>query len=123
MQYHLDTIPVWEAMEKDSLKAAIVVTSLTFGIGHIINLFNGSGMGFVANLCQIVSAVAFGFAFVVIFLKSGSLLPCIAAHSAINALSAFAVTPSTLWEILTALILTLIATGYALYLLKTIQKE
>ena len=114
---------LFKAMEKDSLKAAVIVTSLTFGIGHIINLFNGSGMGLVANLCQIVSAVAFGFVFVVIFLKSGSLLPCIAAHSAINALSAFAVIPSALWDILTALILTVIATGYAVILLKTVPKE
>ena len=110
---------LFRAMEKDSLKAAVIVTSLTFGIGHIINLFNGSGMDLVANMGQVVSAVAFGFLFVILFLKTGSLLPCIVAHSAINALSAFAVTPSTLWDILTALILTVIATAYALYLQKS----
>ena len=109
---------LFRAMEKDSLKAAVIVTSLTFGIGHIINLFNGSGMGLIANLGQVVSAVAFGFLFVILFMKTGSLLPCIAAHSAINALSAFAVTPSPLWDILTALVLTLLASGYALILLK-----
>lgn len=114
---------LFRAMEKDSLKAAVIVTSLTFGIGHIINLFNGSGMGLIANLGQVVSAVAFGFLFVILFMKTGSLLPCIAAHSAINALSAFAVTPSPLWDILTALVLTLLALGYALILLKKTKKS
>ena len=104
---------LFRAMEKDSLKAAVIVTSLTFGFGHIINLFNGSGMGLIANIGQIVSAVAFGWLFVVIFMKSGSLLPCIAAHSAINALSAFAVSPSPTWDLITALVLTAIASGYA----------
>jgi membrane protease YdiL (CAAX protease family) len=105
---------LFRAMEKDSVKAAVIVTSLTFGFGHIINLFNGSGMDLLANVGQVVSAVAFGFLFVTIFMKSGSLLICIAAHSTINALSAFAVSPSPIWDLITALILTVIATGYAL---------
>lgn len=113
---------LFRAMEKDSIKTAVIVTSLTFGIGHIINLFNGSGMDLIANIGQIVSAVAFGFLFVVIFIKTGSLLPCIAAHSAINALSAFAVIPSALWDILTALILFVLTGGYALVLLRKLQK-
>lgn len=114
---------LFRAMEKDSIKAAVIVTSLTFGIGHIINLFNGSGMSLVANLCQVVSAVAFGFLFVVIFIKSGSLLPCIAAHSTINALSAFAVAPSIPMEIFTSLTLTVLAIGYALALIKILPQK
>lgn len=105
---------LFRAMEKDNLKAAVIVTSLTFGFGHIINLFNGSGMDLIANVGQVVSAVAFGFLFVTIFMKSGSLLVCIAAHSTINALSAFAVSPSPIWDLITALILTVIAASYAL---------
>lgn len=105
---------LFRAMEKDSVKAAVIVTSLTFGFGHIINLFNGSGMDLLANVGQVVSAVAFGFLFVTIFMKSGSLLICIAAHSTINALSAFAVSPSPIWDLITALILTVIAASYAL---------
>ena len=105
---------LFRAMEKDNLKAAVIVTSLTFGFGHIINLFNGSGMDLLANAGQVVSAVAFGFLFVVMFMKSGSLLICIAAHSTINALSAFAVSPSPIWDLITALILTVIAASYAL---------
>ncbi len=81
---------LFQAMAKDNVKSAIVVSSITFGLGHLLNLGNGSGMGVVANLFQIVGAVVFGFLFVMIFYRSGSLIPCIFAHAAINILSAFA---------------------------------
>lgn len=49
------------AIAKDNIKSAVIISSVTFGIGHIINLFNGSGMDLVNNLCRIVFAVAVGF--------------------------------------------------------------
>ena len=81
---------LFQAIAKDNIKSAIVISSVTFGIGHIINLFNGSGMELVDNLCQIVFAIAVGFLLVTIFYRGGSLLPCIAVHSAINTLGTFA---------------------------------
>ena len=78
---------LFRAMEKSSLRAAIIVSSVTFGIGHIINLLSGAEL--LSTLCQIVSAAAFGFLFVVIFYRGQSLWPCILTHSAINGLSVF----------------------------------
>ena len=40
---------LFNAMRKDGLKSAVIVSSLTFGIGHIVNLFNGSGAELVAK--------------------------------------------------------------------------
>lgn len=80
---------LFTAMQPQGAVSAVIVSSVTFGIGHIVNLFNGSGADLISNLCQIVSAIAFGLLFVVLFCKSGSLLPCILTHAAINALSAF----------------------------------
>lgn len=81
---------LFEAIAKDNIKSAVIISSVTFGIGHIINLFNGSGMDLVNNLCQIVFAVAVGFLLVTIFYRGGSLLPCILVHAAINTLGTFA---------------------------------
>lgn len=81
---------LFTAIAKDNVKSAVVISSVTFGIGHIINLFNGSGMELVSNLCQIVFATAVGFLLVTIFYRGGSLLPCILVHSAINTLGTFA---------------------------------
>ena len=78
------------AIAKDNIRSAIVISSVTFGIGHIINLINGSGMDLAGNLCQIVFAIAVGFLLVTIFSRGGSLLPCILVHSAINTLGTFA---------------------------------
>lgn len=81
---------LFRAMAENGLKSAVIVSSVTFGIGHIINLFNGSGVELMPNLLQVVYAVAVGFMFVLIFLKSGSLIPCIVLHGVFNALSVFA---------------------------------
>lgn len=78
---------LFKMMEKDNVNRAIIVTSITFGIGHIINLLNGADL--VPTLIQICYAIAGGYLFVIIFQKSKSLWPCIIAHIVINALSIF----------------------------------
>ena len=115
---------LFEAMRKDSLKAAIIVSSVTFGIGHIINLINGSGADLLPNLLQVVDATAAGFMFVMMYYKSKSLLVCIAAHGLFNALSAFAneASASNEMRILTATLLTVITGSYALYLALSMKK-
>ena len=40
---------LFKAMSKDGLKSAVIVSSLTFGIGHLVNLVNGSGMGLLGG--------------------------------------------------------------------------
>ena len=78
---------LFKKMEKDSLKSAMLVSALTFGIGHIVNLLSGADV--VQTLIQICYAITIGYLFVTIFHKSKSLVPCIVAHAAINVLSLF----------------------------------
>lgn len=100
------------------------MSSITFGIGHIVNLINGSGAELIANLCQVCYATAFGFLFVMMFHRGKSLLPCIAAHSTVNALSAFsnAANRTEQQVILVAVYLTVVAVGYTLILMKTLPR-
>lgn len=115
---------LFEAMRKDNFKTAVIVSSVTFGIGHIINLVNGSGAELLNNLLQVVYATAAGFMFVMLYCKSGSLLPCIGAHGIFNALSVFANEGAATQEmrIFTAIALTVITGGYAVYLAATLKK-
>lgn len=115
---------LFEAMRKDNEKAAIIISSVTFGIGHIINLINGSGADLITNLLQVIYATAAGFMFVMMYKKSKSLLACIGAHGIFNALSVFANEANTTTEmrILTAILLTVITGSYALYLALSIKK-
>lgn len=116
---------LFEAMRKGSVKAAVIVSSVTFGIGHIVNLINGSGAELVPGLLQVVYATAAGFMFVMMYYKSKSLLVCIAAHALFNAISVFAneasVTPEM--RLLSALLLTLITGSYALYLALSMKEK
>ena len=116
---------LFQAMAKDGVKSAIIVSSVTFGIGHIVNLINGSGAELLPNLLQVMYAVAIGFAFVMIYWKTESLLPCIIVHSVFNALSAFAneAAINTQREIISGILLTVIAGGYALYLALAVKEE
>ena len=116
---------LFKAMAKDNSKSAIVISSVTFGIGHIINLFNGSGMELVNNLCQIIFAIAVGFLLVTIFYRGGSLLPCILVHSAINTLGTFAndVNLSVKTQMLHIIILITITVSYTLILTRTLPKN
>ena len=116
---------LFQAMAKNGVKSAIIVSSVTFGIGHIVNLFNGSGAELLPNLLQVMYAVAIGFAFVMIYCKTKSLMPCILTHSVFNGLSAFAneaaMTPQR--EIVSGILLAVIGSGYALYLTLAVKEE
>lgn len=108
------------AMAKNGRRAAIIVSSVTFGIGHIVNLFNGSGAALPSTLMQILGAVAFGFLFVLIFDRGGSLIPCILTHSILNSLSIIGKDTENL---ATSLIVAVIAVIYTLILNKTLPKR
>lgn len=110
---------LFRAMARDSVKWAAIVSGVTFGLGHILNLFNGSGMSLGENLVQIVSAVLIGLLFVVIFYRGGSLWPCIVSHGVFNSLSAFS-GPQPWYFVL---ILCALVVAYTLLLLKTLPKR
>ena len=115
---------LFRAMAENGVKSAIIVSSVTFGIGHVVNLVNGSGAELLPNLLQVMYAMAVGFAFVMIYYKSKSLMPCIITHSVFNGLSAFAneavMTPGR--QIVSGILLAVIAGCYALYLALAVKE-
>ena len=116
---------LFKAIAKNNVKSAIIISSVTFGIGHLVNLFNGSGMDLVNNLCQICFAIMVGFLFVTIFYRGGSLLPCIITHSAINTLNTFANEAGFTVEkqIIHSIVMILLIVAYTLILTKTLPKN
>lgn len=109
---------LFKALCKDNLKQAIIISSVTFGIGHIVNLLNGAEV--VPTMLQICYAVAAGFLFTYIFHSSGSLWPCILAHGGINGLSVFASEKAELMtnQIIGAAFLCVLAVGYSAYIVR-----
>ena len=109
---------LFNAMLKNGKNSAIIVSSVTFGVGHIINLINGSGAELLPNLLQVVYAIAVGFMFMMIYYRTKSLLPCIITHGVFNALSAFANETglTSKEQIISCILITLISGAYALYI-------
>ena len=107
---------------KDGIKAAIIISSVTFGIGHIVNLF--AGQASLETVIQVFFAIGWGFIFTMVFHKCKSLIPCIVAHSLVNAFSKFVNESNnevTGWVYMIATIIT--AAVYGIYLTKLPSEE
>ena len=122
---------LFRAMEKDNLTSAIVVSAVTFGAGHIVNLANTADV--IGVLLQVCYAIVIGFLYTVIVYKGGSLLPCIASHVFVNFTSVFAPADGPFTQLVnalfgsstplliegsSALLIILISGSYALFLWK-----
>lgn len=107
---------LFKMIAKDNIKTALIVTSLTFGIGHIINLLFGADP--LSTIFQIISAISIGYLFATIFYKSNSIIPCIITHSLINSLSIFNNSNNIFIE---SIILIIIPLLYSIYINKKIK--
>ena len=74
-------------LKSGNAKAAVIVSAVTFGMGHIVNILTGHGN--LETLLQMIFAVAVGFVFTYVFYKGESLLPVILSHSLIDVFSVF----------------------------------
>jgi len=79
---------LFRGMARDNLRTAVIVSAVTFGAGHIVNLANTADTFGV--LLQVCYAIAIGFLYTVLAYKGGSLWPCIASHMFVNGTSIFA---------------------------------
>lgn len=109
---------LFKMMAKDNIKSAIIVSSITFGMGHIVNLLNGAGL--LATLMQICYATAIGYLFITIFYKSKSLVPCIIAHGVFNSLPILSVGGVSLY--IETVFLVVVSLGYAFYINKRVKE-
>lgn len=110
---------LFKAIARESLRRAIAISALTFGIGHLVNLLTGQGG--LDTVLQMVYAVALGFAFVIVFHYSGSLWPCIVTHSLIDVTSTFAneatLSPMNI-NVFGPLFILIVSIAYAMYVMR-----
>lgn len=108
---------LFRMIEKRSIKRALVVSAVTFGIGHIVNLLNGQD--FIPTMLQVCYAMTIGYLFGVIFYKSKSLVPCIITHMILNATSIIGKENDAMIYI-DCVILLIVSMVYAVYLNKKV---
>ena len=115
---------LFNALKKDNINSAIIISSLTFGMGHIINLFNGKEAELLPQILQVIYASAAGLVFVMVYMTCESLLPVIFTHGVFNALSIFGNSKLTDFQsILLAALMSIVCFGYAFYLYKLYNYE
>ena len=112
---------LFRTMCRDNAKVAILVSSLTFGVGHIVNLLMGAPL--LDTLLQLVYASAVGFCYTAIVYVGGSIWPCVISHAVVNSLSVFAPESSVTMDIVTAVAQTVLGIGYGAYILHRGKKE
>ncbi|MCM1055246.1 MAG: CPBP family intramembrane metalloprotease [Bacteroides sp.] len=112
---------LFKALCRTGVKRAVIISAVTFGIGHIVNLFRGT-QELLPTVLQICYAVAIGFLFTLIFLRSGSLLPCIITHSAVNSLSIFGAEQTDAQQMIAAVFLIVVCALYSVWILVKTKK-
>ena len=120
---------LFRAMAKSDLRSAVIVSAVTFGAGHVVNLLNTDDV--LGVLLQMAYAVTVGFMFVAIVFKGGSLWPCIISHMVVNGSSVFALEQGPFTQLIASLtgsaaagtvqavsaaLVMIISGGYALWL-------
>lgn len=93
------------------ISRAIVISSISFGIVHIFNLFLNPS---IDTIMQVIYAISMGFVLVYIFYKSKSLWPCIIFHSIIDFTAVYS--NGTFNTYLITIIIVIINIFYTLYL-------
>ena len=120
---------LFRGMARDNLRSAVIVSAVTFGAGHIVNLANTADTTGV--LLQVCYAIVIGFLYTAIVYKGGSLWPCILSHMFVNGSNVFAPEQGLFTELVirlfgsagmvegvSAVLLIIVSGGYALWLWK-----
>ena len=120
---------LFRAMAKDNLRSAVIVSAVTFGAEHIVNLANTEDT--LGVLLQVGYAMVIGLLYTAVVYKGGSLWPCIFSHMFVNGSSVFALeegpftdfaarlsgsTDPRTAELFSCALLVIVSGGYALWL-------
>ena len=106
---------------KKNVTLAIIVSSIAFGMLHLLNILMGADV--ISTIFQVIYASAFGFMYSVFFLKTSNIIPCIICHWLSITFAAFLPINLPIYlKALQCLAITVISVAYGIYMLK-LKKE
>ncbi len=105
-------------LSKSGVKRAVIISGITFGLGHIVNLLNGYSS--IEQIGQIVVAVAIGIVLALLVALTNNLWPGILFHILFNISGSISVQESSSQTMMLVAILA-ISLPYALYLSKDLN--
>lgn len=112
---------VLNILKAKGIRFSIVVSSIIFGLGHLINIAGGTG--FAETVLQIFFAFLFGFVCAEIVVITGSIVPAILWHFIHDFLAYITDEGSTSFIIAAAFIQTVILITFAVYLYKNLLSQ
>lgn len=105
---------------RGSLTRAIIISGVTFGIGHIVNLLRGYSL--TDQALQIVAAVLIGIALAYCAVLTGSILPGVVFHVLFN-ISGTLTNHSVLWDSVTVVVIAIVMIAYIMVLHKRLVRS
>lgn len=109
---------LFKAIEtKSGINRAVVISGITFGIGHIVNL--SRGYGYAELMGQITVAIAIGIVLALLVAITKNIVPGILFHIVFNISGA--ITKAGSYEIYLMIAILSIALGYIFYLSRFMQ--
>lgn len=99
--------------DRSTVHRAVIISGLTFGVGHIVNL--GRGMSLANQALQIAVGIALGFVLALLFALTRTIIPAIVFHVLLN-ISGNITGDSSELELLVVAVSVLIAMAYAVHL-------
>jgi membrane protease YdiL (CAAX protease family) len=104
---------------RGGLTRAIIISGVTFGIGHIVNLLRGYSL--TDQALQLVGAILIGIALAYCMVLTGSILPGVVFHALFN-LSGTLTAHSLLGDTITIGVIALVMIPYILFLRNRLAK-
>lgn len=103
-----------------TLARAIVISGITFGIGHVVNL--ARGMPLLEQLIQIGFGVVLGIVLALLFAVTGTIVPLIVFHAVLN-ISGNLTVGDAGTELVMLAATTLLCAGYPVYLVAVLRRR
>lgn len=112
---------LFRGIERSSnLTRAVVISGLTFGVGHVVNL--ARGMTLLEQSVQIGFGVVLGIVLALLFAVTGTIVPLIVFHALLNIIGNLTVAdPGS--ELIMLAATTVVCVGYALYLVSVLRRR
>lgn len=100
---------------------AMMISSLLFGLSHILNIAGGAELG--ETVLQICFAQVYGMVFALIFAESASLLPCVLLHALHDFCAFISGEGSAQFEIILGAVQFIVLLVYFLYLFRITARK
>ena len=117
--------------DQNKFRSAALVSGIVFGLIHVTNVFAGADP--LRTLLQVIGAVGIGVIFTAVYLRSGSILPCMFYHTLHDIIAIAGESEVTETGIITAskinmgdganLVMSLVLAAIALWLLRPEKNE